>query len=234
MIGDPCLPRTICNGEKHQGKGMSQDLLAKIKQAVIAMDPAKARELTGQALGSGLAPLQILRQGLIAGLEVVGAKFKNDEIFLPEVMLSAKAFQDSFALIEPKLKAGDYRPRGKVLVGTVAGDVHDIGKNIVAVLLKGNGYEVIDAGADVPVARFMALAKKHQPQVIGLSALLTTTMPAMKQVIEALKKEGLRDQVRVMIGGAPVTNEYAEQIGADGYGEDAQAAVMLANAWLPQ
>ena len=211
-----------------------QEVLARIKQAVIDMDPVEARDLTRQALESGAAALLILRQGLIAGLEVVGGKFKNDEIFLPEVMLSAKAFQEGFSLLEPRLKQGDYRPRGKVLMGTVAGDVHDIGKNIVAVLLQGNGYEVIDAGADVPAARFLALAKEHQPQVIGLSALLTTTMPVMKQVIEALKKEGLRERVKVMIGGAPVTKEYARQIGADGYGEDAQAGVMLANGWLPE
>jgi len=212
---------------------MSQELLSKIKEAVINMEPHLAREMTEQALQAGLSPLEILHQGLIAGLEVVGVKFKNDEIFLPEVMISAKAFQDAFHLIEPRLKAGDYKPRGKILIGTVAGDVHDIGKNIVAVLLQGNGYEVIDAGADVPVARFLQLAREFKPDVIGLSALLTTTMPVMKQVIEELKKAGLRGQVKVIIGGAPVTNEYGEQIGADGYGEDAQAGVMLVKSWLP-
>ena len=213
---------------------MSQELLAKLKEAVIAMEPELARELTGQALEAGISPLEILRQGLIAGLEEVGEKFKNDEIFLPEVMISAKAFQDAFHLIEPRLKAGNYQPKGKILIGTVAGDVHDIGKNIVAVLLQGNGFEVMDAGADVPVARFLQLSREFKPDVVGLSALLTTTMPVMKQVIEELKKAGLRDQVKVMIGGAPVTKEYAQQIGSDGYGEDAQAAVMLANSWLPE
>ena len=212
---------------------MSQKLLAKIKEAVINMEPELARELTGQALEAGISPLEILRQGLIAGLEVVGVKFKNDDIFLPEVMISAKAFQDSFGLIEPRLKAGNYQPRGKILIGTVKGDVHDIGKNIVAVLLQGNGYEVMDAGADVPVAKFVQGAREFKPDVIGLSALLTTTMPVMKQVIEELKKAGLRDRVKVMIGGAPVTQDYARQIGADGYGEDAQAGVMLVKEWLP-
>jgi 5-methyltetrahydrofolate--homocysteine methyltransferase len=212
---------------------MSHELSSKIKEAVINMEPDLARELTGQALQAGLSPLEILHQGLIAGLEVVGVKFKNDEIFLPEVMISAKAFQDAFHLIEPRLKAGNYQPKGRVLIGTVAGDVHDIGKNIVAVLLKGNGFEVMDAGADVPVARFRQLAGEFKPDVIGLSALLTTTMPVMKQVIEELKKAGLREQVKVIIGGAPVTKEYAEQIGADGYGEDAQAGVMMVKSWLP-
>jgi 5-methyltetrahydrofolate--homocysteine methyltransferase len=211
---------------------MSLELLSKLKEAVIAMEPGPARELTEQALQAGLSPLEILRQGLIAGLEVVGEKFKNDEIFLPEVMISAKAFQEGFHLLEPRLKAGDYKPRGKILIGTVKGDVHDIGKNIVAVLLQGNGFEVVDAGADVPVARFLQLSREFKPDVIGLSALLTTTMPAMKQVVEELKKAGLRDRVKVMIGGAPVTQEYAEQIGADGYGEDAQAGVILVKQWL--
>ena len=212
---------------------MSRELPAKIREAVIAMEPDLARELTQQALAANLLPMDILRQGLIAGLEVVGVKFKNDEIFLPEVMISAKAFQDAFNLLEPRLKAGNYKPRGRILIGTVKGDMHDIGKNIVAVLLKGNGYEILDAGADVPVARFLQLAREFKPDVIGLSALLTTTMPVMKQVIEELKKAGLRGQVKVIIGGAPLTKEYAQQIGADGYGEDAQAGVMLVKEWLP-
>ena len=213
---------------------MAQELLEKIQAAVVNMQPEAARALTEQALKDGVRPLELLRRGLIAGLEVVGVKFKNDEIFLPEVMLSAKAFQEAFRLIEPLLKAGDYRPRGKVLIGTVAGDVHDIGKNIVAVLLKGNGYAVVDAGADVAAGRFIELAQAEQPDVIGLSALLTTTMPVMKKVIEELNKTGLRERVKVIIGGAPVTADYARSIGADGYGEDAQAGVTLVNSWLPE
>lgn len=207
-------------------------ILEDIKSALLDYEPEKVVELTSEALSQDVAPNEIIDIGLIPGIEIIGEKFKDFEIFLPEVMMAAKAFKAAFELISPKLKESGYEPRGRVLVGSVEGDIHDIGKNIVLAMLQGNGYEVHDAGVDVTPARFIELARELKPNVIGMSALLTTTMTKMKDTVEALKASGLRDSVKVIIGGAPASEDYASEIGADGYGEDASEAVGLVKALL--
>ena len=192
----------------------------------------ESKSLVEQALGEGLEPLQILNQAMIPALQIVGEKFRKDEIFLPEVMLSARAFKSAFDLLKPRLLEGEYQPRAKVVIGTVFGDVHDIGKNIVCALLEGNGYQVIDLGVNVSAEKFISALRTEQAEILGMSTLLTTTMPEMARVIQALEKEGLRGKVKVIVGGAPVTREYAQQIGADGYGEDAQQGVEIINQWI--
>jgi len=207
-------------------------ILDQLKQAIIEMKPGQSQSLAEQALKQGLAPLEILNQAMIPALQVVGERFRKDEIFLPEVMLSARAFKSAFELIKPKLLEGDYQPRARVVIGTVFGDVHDIGKNIVCALLEGNGYQVIDLGVNVSAEKFISALRDQQAEILGMSTLLTTTMPEMARVIEALEKEGLRDKVKVIVGGAPVSGEYAQKIGADGYGEDAQQGVEIINQWM--
>jgi len=207
-------------------------ILDQLKQAIIEMKLEESRSLVEQALGEGLEPLQILNQAMIPALQIVGEKFRKDEIFLPEVMLSARAFKSAFDLLKPRLLEGEYQPRAKVVIGTVFGDVHDIGKNIVCALLEGNGYQVIDLGVNVSAEKFISALRTEQAEILGMSTLLTTTMPEMARVIQALEKEGLRDKVKVIVGGAPVTREYAQQIGADGYGEDAQQGVEIINQWI--
>ena len=198
-----------------------------LKQCIIDMDPDRAVELVNQSLGQGDPPMDIVDKGLIPGIDVVGKKFKNFEYFLPEVMMAANAFKAGFELVLPHLLDSGYEPKGRVLIGTVEGDNHDIGKNIVIALLQGNGYEVVDAGVDVSPARFVELVNEHRPNVLGMSALLTTTMANMRETVNALTEQGMRDQVKVMIGGSCVNPEFAEKIGADGYGEDATDAVSL-------
>ncbi|HPN94696.1 MAG: Methionine synthase [bacterium ADurb.Bin236] len=207
-------------------------LLEKIKDSIIEMEPELTVELTQSALAEGIAPMEIVAGGLISGIEIVGVKFKNDEVFLPEVMMSAKAFKDGFAAVSPKLKDSGYEPKGRVLIGSVKGDIHDIGKNIVIALLQGNGYEVHDAGVDAPPERFVDMVREIKPNVVGMSALLTTTMAFMRDTVSALKEAGLRDSLKIIVGGAPVSADFAKEIGADGYGEDAGEAVDLVKSLL--
>ncbi|MFH1539043.1 MAG: corrinoid protein [bacterium] len=202
-------------------------LFEEIKESVIKMETDRAVELTKRALAEGNEALRIVNEGLIAGIEVVGEKFKNFEYFLPEVITAAKAFRAGFEVVMPELKESGYKPKGCVLMGTVEGDNHDIGKNIVMALLQGNGYETHDAGVDVSPMKFVELVKELKPNIVGMSALLTTTMPKMKETVGALGDAGLRDSVKVIIGGSCVSAEYANTVGADGYGDDATDAVKL-------
>ncbi|MGD0713208.1 MAG: corrinoid protein [Gaiellaceae bacterium] len=198
--------------------------LQRLTDAVIAGNAPEARALTEAALGEGVPPATIVNDGLIAAMGVVGGRFGRSEIYVPEMLLSARAMQNALAILEPLLADSGAVSRGTVVIGTVKGDVHDIGKNIVAIMLRGSGFTVHDLGVDVPVERFVAAIQEHRPDIVGMSALLTTTMTVMKTVIEALENAGVRDQVKVMVGGAPVTEEFAQSIGADGYGKDAGAA----------
>lgn len=209
-----------------------KEILEKIKGALIGMNIAESAQLVKQALAKGVPAQDILDKGMIAGLKVVGEKFRRDEIFLPEVMLSANAFKACFEILKPILLSGNYTPRAKIILGTVAGDVHDIGKNIVSALLEGNGYQVIDLGVNVSAQKFLEAIQQQRAPILGMSTLLTTTMPEMEKVIKALIEAGIRDKVKVIIGGAAVSREYAEKIGADGYGEDAQNGVDLINQWV--
>jgi 5-methyltetrahydrofolate--homocysteine methyltransferase len=198
--------------------------LQRLTDAVIAGNAPEAKALTEAALGEGVPPATIVNDGLIAAMGVVGGRFGRGEIYVPEMLLSARAMQNALAILEPLLADSGAVSRGTVVIGTVKGDVHDIGKNIVAIMLRGSGFTVHDLGVDVPAERFVAAIQEHRPDIVGMSALLTTTMTVMKTVIEALENAGVRDQVKVMVGGAPVTEEFAQSIGADGYGKDAGAA----------
>jgi 5-methyltetrahydrofolate--homocysteine methyltransferase len=204
--------------------------LQKIADAVIAGNREEVARLTQAAIDEGVSPADIINQGLIAGMSVVGAKFKANEFYVPEVLIAARAMHAGMDLIKPLLVETGVEPRGVVVIGTVKGDLHDIGKNLVAMMLEGGGYEVIDLDVDVAPEKFVAAVNEKNPQIVALSALLTTTMPSMKDTIDALAAAGVRDKVKVMIGGAPVTQEYADEIGADGYAPDAASAVDLANA----
>lgn len=205
---------------------MSQ--LDAIYNAVLDGDQAGAKSGVQAALGAGLAPDVILKNGLIAAMGEVGRLFEENEYFVPEMLVSARAMQAGLALLKPYLAEAGAAPAGRVIIGTVKGDLHDIGKNLVAMMLEGAGFEVVDLGTDVGPDKFVKAVLEHKPQVIGMSALLTTTMPSMSNTVKALQEAGVREQVKVMIGGAPVTDGFAKQIGADGYSPDASSAVRLA------
>jgi 5-methyltetrahydrofolate--homocysteine methyltransferase len=181
-------------------------------------------------LEAGLAPAAILNQGMIAAMAEVGRLFEIGEFFVPEMLIAARAMQGGLAILKPYLAQTDVKPAGKVAIGTVKGDLHDIGKNLVMIMLEGSGFEIVDLGVDVTPEKFVEAVKGDGVQIIALSALLTTTMPNMKGTIEALKTAGLRDKVKVIVGGAPVTQDYSSQIGADGYAPDASRAVALAKS----
>ena len=206
--------------------------LGELRDAVIAGEMATSKSLAQQALDEGIEPGKILKEALISGMDEVGELFKCNEIYVPEVLLAAKSMQQAMELLKPHLIKGGIEPRGKVVVGTVRGDLHDIGKNLVAMMLEGAGFEIIDLGNDVPAESFVEAAVKHGAEIIGMSALLTTTMHVMKDTIEILKEKGLQDRVKTMIGGAPVTAVFAKEIGATGYGDDAATAVDLAKQFV--
>lgn len=205
---------------------MSQ--LNDIYQAVLDGDQKGAQAGVRAALDAGVPPETILKDGLIAAMGEVGRLFEENEYFVPEMLVAARAMQGGLALLKPHLAEGGSVSAGKVIVATVKGDLHDIGKNLVAMMLEGAGFEVIDLGTDVGPEKFVKAVQEHKPQVVGMSALLTTTMPSMSATVKALQEAGLRDSIKVMIGGAPVTDSFARQIGADGYSADASSAVRLA------
>jgi len=201
-----------------------------LSEAVIRGDQARALEITKAAISEGVSPETILKDGLIAGMNIIGVRFKNNEVYIPEVLIAARAMKTAMEVLEPKLVEAGVEPVGKAMIGTVQGDLHDIGKNLVIMMLKGAGFDVIDLGVDVSVARFVEKAKETKVKIIGLSALITTTMPSMEKVVKALKEAGLA--IKVMIGGAPITQAYADRIGADGYAPDAASAVDLAKSLI--
>ncbi len=197
--------------------------LQAIADALIKGDRNTVVELTQKAIDEGVGPADILEKGLIGGMNVIGARFKNNEVYVPEVLIAARAMHGGMDILEPHLKAGGIEPIGVVVIGTVKGDLHDIGKNLVGMMLQGGGLEVIDAGTDVGPDKFIEAVKNSNARVIAMSALLTTTMPQMPEIIKAVKEAGL--DVMTMVGGAPVTQSYADEIGADGYAPDAASAV---------
>jgi len=202
-------------------------LMDDLCQNILIGNASKTEEITNAALAAGLMPAEILSNGLIAGMNQVGIKFKNNEYYVPEVLIAARAMKAGMKILRPKLAETGVQPEGRMVIGTVKGDLHDIGKNLVAMMMEGAGFEVIDLGVDVAPEKFLTAVRDHQAQVIGLSALLTTTMMNMKDTVAALHSGGLRDRVKVIIGGAPVTPSFAEEIGADGYSADAASAVDL-------
>ncbi len=198
-----------------------------LAKSVIEGNVERVKELTQALLDGGADPVEIINQGLVAGMDVVGVRFKAGEMFVPEVLMCARAMGEGMAIIKPRLAGKDVKTLGTFLIGTVKSDLHDIGKNLVAMMVEGAGFKVINLGIDVAPEAFVKAVEEHKPDIVGMSALLTTTLPYMKETIEALKEAGLRDSVKVVVGGAPVTEEYAKQIGADGYAPDAGSAVEL-------
>ena len=199
-----------------------------IAAALIDGDNDLVNQLTKESLDEGIAALEVMDDGLIAGMAIVGIKFRQNFIFVPEVLACARAMKAGMAHIDPILSAAGIKPIGKVVMGTVKGDLHDIGKNLCIMMLRGSGFEVIDLGVDTSADKFMAAVEENEVPLMGMSALLTTTMPNMGKTIEAFIDADLRDQVKIMVGGAPVTQEFADEMGADGYGKDAMACVALA------
>ena len=207
-----------------------EETLKNLYDAIMNGDAAGATAMVNQALNEGLPAAQILNEGMIKAMEHVGKLFEEGEYFVPEMLIAARAMQAGLSVLKPHLAQAEVKSAGRVVAGTVKGDLHDIGKNLVCMLLEGAGFEIIDLGTDVAPEKFVQVVLEGRADIIALSALLTTTMPNMKVTIEALKSAGLRDNVKVMIGGAPVTQAYAEQIGADGYAPDASRAVALAKS----
>ena len=206
--------------------------LTQLSENLQKGDMDKVRELTVQALEAGHSPGEILSDGLIAGMNVVGVKFKNNELFLPEVLIVARAMHAGLDVLKPKLAETGAEPTGRIVLGTVKGDLHNIGKHLVGMMLQGGGFEVNDLGIDVPIERFIEAAAEEGIQIVALSALLSTTMPKMRETIEALHKAGLTKKVKILVGGAPVSQEYADEIGAHGYASDAASAVDKARELL--
>jgi len=207
-------------------------IFEKIADEVQKGNSEPVEELVKETISQGFPAEKILNEGLVEGMNIVSEKFKNNECFIPEVLVSAKAMTVGLEILKPRLAETNVKSRGKVVIGTIQGDLHDIGKNIVAMLLQGAGFEVVDLGADVPIEKFVESAKNEKADIVGISALLITTMVNMKAVIESLKNAGLRDNVKVIIGGAPVTRDYANKIEADGYAPDAASGVDVAKSLM--
>ncbi len=207
--------------------------LQALAEMVINGNRDEVTRMVQEAVDEGVSPESIVNEALIAGMNEVGRRFKANEFYVPEVLIAARAMHAGMDIVKPLLAESGVQPRGVVAVGTVQGDLHDIGKNLVAMMLEGGGYEVVDLEVDVTADAFVAAVSEHSPNILALSALLTTTMPAMQTTIDALSAAGVRDSVKVMIGGAPVTQAYADEIGADGYAPDAASAVDLANELAP-
>lgn len=208
------------------------EMLNSLAETLIKGKMNEMAGLTQQALDSGLSAEDILQKGLLAGMDVVGQRFKSGEMFIPEVLRSAKTMHKAMEILRPILAQADIKAAGKFMIATVEGDLHDIGKNLVAMMFEGAGFEVINLGIDQKSQAIVDAVKTHQPDILGLSALLTTTMPKMEETINALKEAGVRDGMRIMVGGAPVTEDFAKKIGADGYAPNAATAVDRAKEYL--
>lgn len=202
--------------------------LPQLKDAIIHGNAPLAKSLTEEALAQNTDPLELVHQSLIPAMDEVGRLFEEEEYFIPEMLLSARAMKEAMGLLRPVLTQRGAEPVGVAVIGTVKGDLHDIGKNLVASMLEGGGFEVIDLGVDAAPEKFIAAIKEKNAKLVCLSTLLTTTMPSIKLTLDALKEAGLRDRVKVIIGGAPITQEFADSVGADAYGENARSAVVRA------
>lgn len=206
------------------------ETLKSLFDVILDGDVETAKSQVQKALDAQLNPTSILNDGMIAAMREVGCRFEAGEYFVPEMLISARAMQSGMALLKPHLQQTDIKSSGKVVIGTVKGDLHDIGKNLVTLMLEGAGFEVRDLGVDVPVEKFVRAAQEEKPDIVAMSALLTTTMQMMRQTVEALVEAGLRDKVKIIVGGAPVTEAFANEIGADGFSQDASRAVSVAKS----
>ena len=211
-----------------------QEMLSKIIAALMDQDRTETNALVDKALENGVTPMEVLNEGLAAGLQELGVLFAEEEVFLPELLLAAEITTDIMKRLQDKFETEDTKieKRGTVLLATVEGDVHDIGKSLVGMIMNASGYNIIDAGKDVPTKKMIELVKEHKPDIVGLSSLLSTTMPAQQEFIEMAKEAGIRDQIKVIVGGAPVSRDWANKIGADGYAEDASGTVIEADMLL--
>ena len=207
-------------------------LLDDLRKSVIDGDLNAAQDQVNQALAQKIPPEEILKDGLISAMSEVGRMFENGDFYVPEMLISARAMKGGLAILRPQLAAANIQAIGKVVIGTVQGDLHDIGKNLVGMMLEGAGFEVVDLGTDVSPEKYVAAVREYNPDLVGLSALLTTTMPRMKDIVQAMQAAGLRERLKVMIGGAPVTEQYALDIGADIYAPDAASAAQRAHQSL--
>ncbi len=207
-----------------------EELLEKIAKELITGNEAEVKRLAQEALDKGANAREIIDNGLLAGMDVVGKRFKVGDMFIPEVLLCARCMHGAMDILKPLLAEGDVTSAGTVVIGTVEGDLHDIGKNLVAMMLQGAGFEVIDLGTNIKPQDFVEAVKEHNPDIVGMSALLTTTMPKMEKTIEALTEAGIRDQIKIMAGGAPVTQDFVDKIGGDAYGANAASASDKAKA----
>lgn len=208
------------------------NLLNKLKDAIVNLDFDGSKSLAQEAVKKGIPPPEIISKGISAAMEEVGKKFEASEYFLSELIVAGEIGKEVSQMLQPYMKGMEIKKVGKVVIGTVKGDLHDIGKNIFGMMLEAAGFEVIDLGNDVPAEAFVNAVVNHKPNIVGMSALLTVTMVEMENVIKELKKSGLRDKVKVIIGGAPITEDYAKRIGADGYGKDAVVGVDICKAWV--
>lgn len=206
--------------------------LENVSQCVLDGDLDGVKVLVQALIDEGMDPIKIINEGLIAGMNIVAPLFKSGEMFVPEVMESADTMNEGMKVVKPLIMDSDMPSKGKIIIGTVNGDLHDIGKNLLIMMMESNGYTVVDLGVDVKEADFVAAIKKHNPDIVGMSSLLTTTMMKIDSTIKQLVKDGVRNQVKVIIGGAPVTQEFADEIGADGYSEDASTAVELCDRMI--
>jgi 5-methyltetrahydrofolate--homocysteine methyltransferase len=226
------MMRSINCNPIHERENSNGELLNTIRETVIAGRTSEIRNLIHKAIETGFSASQVLNEGLISGMDEVGLRFENGEFFVPEMLVAARTMQVALELLQPLLIDSGVTPIGKVIIGTVQGDLHDIGKNLVGIMLKGAGFDVIDLGTDVSPSKFVEAVQESDVDILAMSALLTTTTPIMLTVIEAMKKAGVRDKVKIMIGGASVTENYAEEICADGFAPDAVQAVNLARALI--
>ena len=208
-----------------------REILNRLRDSIVNFDIEGVREACKDAVESGIPPYRAVIDGMAKGMEIVGQKYEANEYFLAELIMAGETMKEGMKILEPHLKAGDVKATGRVVIGTVKGDLHDIGKNIVVTLLKAAGFDVIDLGIDVPAEKFVEAVKNNSPDIVAMSALLTTTMTEMENIIKELEKAGLRDKVKVIIGGAPITPDYARKIGADAAAKDAVEGVKICKEW---
>ena len=209
-----------------------KEVLGKLRDSIVNLDIDGVKNAAEEALAAGLPAYRAVVDGMAKGMEVVGQKYEDGEYFLAELIMAGETMKEGMSVLEPHLKAGDIKAAGKVVIGTVRGDLHDIGKNVVITLLSAANYDVVDLGVDISAEQFVEAAKEHNPDIVAMSALLTTTMIEMENVMESLGKAGLRDKLKIIIGGAPITSEYAEKIGADAAARDAVQGVRTCNKWM--